>query len=101
LRLTVEYHAAKFQARVDRSAQTTKACHECGGSELLVADEAYLDLPGTGTGSIKIAAIICRTCGDIRMRALELAKLPRCERTDDPGFLDVVVPKPPSDGPFR
>jgi hypothetical protein len=71
------------------------ACPCCGGGELLVAENASTDsfYVGSGGAPLKFAMIVCRACGDMRMRCTDLAALALLRNAlDAKCFLPVTVP---------
>jgi hypothetical protein len=71
------------------------ACPCCGGGELLVAQNSSTDsfYVGSGGAPLKFAMIVCRTCGDMRMRCTDLAALALLRNAMDMKcFLPVTVP---------
>jgi hypothetical protein len=78
------------------------ACPCCGGRELLVAENASIDsfYVGSGGAPLKFAMIVCRGCGDMRMRCTDLAGLAVQRNVIDAKcFRPVVVPAEPH--PYR
>lgn len=70
-------------------------CPCCGGGDLLVAENASTDsfYVGAGGAPLRFAMIVCRGCGDMRMRCTDLAALARLRNAMDiKCFLPVTVP---------
>jgi len=82
-----------FAHPMDTTGMT--ACPCCGGGELLVAQNASTDsfYVGSGGAPLKFAMIVCRSCGDMRMRCTDLAALSLLRNAMDMKcFLPVSVP---------
>jgi hypothetical protein len=77
------------------------ACPCCGGRELLIARNASTDsfYVGSGGAPLKFTMIVCRRCGDMRMRCADIASLALLKNAlEETCFLPVTVP---AEHPYR
>jgi hypothetical protein len=91
---------AAIDSRIKRLTESARACRECGGKELLVAERATIEMHGTG-GHLTARVIVCRGCGDIRMRVANPESLRRTQTGTDTGFETITAPAKPDAGPYR
>lgn len=89
-----------IDARIKRLTEHARACRECGGRELLVAERATIEVHGIA-GNLTARLVICRACGDVRMRVENLDSLRRTQTGTDAGFEAITAPARPGEGPYR
>src|ERR1700749_1655729 len=80
---------ATIDSRVKRLTENARACRECGGKDLLIAERATIEMHGTG-GNFTARVIVCRACGDVRMRVENPEALRRTQTGTDTGFEAIV-----------